>query len=243
MTKRDVYLDQCVKCVRIRSYFWFVFCCFRNEYGDTGIYGVNLCIQSECRKIRTRNNSVFGHISRSGCLAEFSILFWVCCKYWKLPDGLVWWFSCKLSIHFAQLAKVFCYTYCVKYMPDYGFSLNLTFSYKNRMVNPVLTRKITGGHRKPVFRHILGSDWYHLGNLYSVRVWDHSLSTFTDIFEKLRFLIPPFLPCFFEENLGFSQSHVIVSCEIVNSFLQKSPLLIFVSALNTQVSAFPKANF
>ena len=132
-----------------------------------------------------------------------------------------------------NLLKFFCYTYCVKYMPEYGFSLNLTFSYKNRIVNPVLTRKITSGHRKPAFRHILGSDWYHLGNLYSVRVWDHSLSTFTDIFEKLRFLIPPFLPCFFEENLGFSQSHVIVSCEIVNSFLQKSPLLIFVSALNT----------
>ena len=29
------------------------------------IYGVNLRIQSECRKIRTRNNSVFGPFSRS----------------------------------------------------------------------------------------------------------------------------------------------------------------------------------
>ena len=29
------------------------------------IYGVNLRIQSEYRKIRTRNNSVFGHFSRS----------------------------------------------------------------------------------------------------------------------------------------------------------------------------------
>ena len=32
---------------------------------DTEIYGVNLCIQSEYRKIGTRNNSVFGHFSRS----------------------------------------------------------------------------------------------------------------------------------------------------------------------------------
>ena len=32
---------------------------------NTEIYGVNLRIQSECRKIRTRKNSVFGHISRS----------------------------------------------------------------------------------------------------------------------------------------------------------------------------------
>ena len=39
----------CVKSVQIRSYFWSVF----------------FCIQSEYRKIRTRNNSVFGHFSRS----------------------------------------------------------------------------------------------------------------------------------------------------------------------------------
>ena len=29
------------------------------------IYGVNLCIQSECEKIGTRKKSVFGHFSRS----------------------------------------------------------------------------------------------------------------------------------------------------------------------------------
>ena len=39
----------CVKCVEIRSYF-------RSIYP---------CIQSEYRKIRTGNNSVFGHFSRS----------------------------------------------------------------------------------------------------------------------------------------------------------------------------------
>ena len=39
----------CVKCVQIRSYFWSVFSCIRTEY----------------RKIRTRNNSLFGHFSRS----------------------------------------------------------------------------------------------------------------------------------------------------------------------------------
>ena len=32
---------------------------------STGIYGVNLLIRSRNRKIRTRKNSVFGHISRS----------------------------------------------------------------------------------------------------------------------------------------------------------------------------------
>ena len=39
----------CVKSVQIQSYFWSVFSCIRTEY----------------RKIRTRNNSVFGHFSRS----------------------------------------------------------------------------------------------------------------------------------------------------------------------------------
>ena len=33
---------------------------------NTEIYRVNLRIQSEYRKIRTRNNSVFGHFSHSG---------------------------------------------------------------------------------------------------------------------------------------------------------------------------------
>ena len=32
---------------------------------NTEIYGVNICIQWEYRKIRTRNNPVFGHFSRS----------------------------------------------------------------------------------------------------------------------------------------------------------------------------------
>ena len=54
----------CVKSVQIRSYFWFVFSCISTEY----------------RKVRTRNNSVFGHFSRSApveeCFSEeyFSII-------------------------------------------------------------------------------------------------------------------------------------------------------------------------
>ena len=34
---------------------------------NTEIYFVNFSIQSEYRKIRTRNNSIFGHFSRSDC--------------------------------------------------------------------------------------------------------------------------------------------------------------------------------
>ena len=51
-----------MKSIQIRSYFWSVFSCIRIEYGD--LRG-NLRIQSEYRKIRTRNNSVFGHFSCS----------------------------------------------------------------------------------------------------------------------------------------------------------------------------------
>ena len=50
-----------VKSVQIQSYFWSVFSCIQTEYVDS----LRLRIQSEYRKIRTRNNSVFGHFSRS----------------------------------------------------------------------------------------------------------------------------------------------------------------------------------
>ena len=52
----------CVKSVQIRSYFWSVFSRIRTEYGE---YSVSLHIQSECGKIRTKNNSIFGHFSHS----------------------------------------------------------------------------------------------------------------------------------------------------------------------------------
>ena len=53
------YLDQIhsMKSDRIRSYFWFVFSCIQLEY----------------RKIRTRNNSVFGHFLRS----DYAVTFWL----------------------------------------------------------------------------------------------------------------------------------------------------------------------
>ena len=43
------YSNLCVKSVQIWSYYWSVFSCMLTEY----------------RKIRTRNNSLFGHFSRS----------------------------------------------------------------------------------------------------------------------------------------------------------------------------------
>ena len=52
----------CVKSVQIRSYLWSAFS----------------CIQSEYRKIRTRNNSVFGHFSCNVAVTLLMVLiFWI----------------------------------------------------------------------------------------------------------------------------------------------------------------------
>ena len=48
-----------MKSVQIRSFFCSTFSCIRTEYGK--ILGLN--VKSECRKIRTRKNFVFGHLS------------------------------------------------------------------------------------------------------------------------------------------------------------------------------------
>ena len=55
-TTRKSCKSHCVKSVQIRSFFCSVFSRIRT---------LSLRIQSECWKIRTRKNSVFGHFSRS----------------------------------------------------------------------------------------------------------------------------------------------------------------------------------
>ena len=55
----------CEKSVQIRSYFWSVFPCIWTEHGG-------FRIQSKYRRIRTRNNSVFGHFSRSEATLRLS---------------------------------------------------------------------------------------------------------------------------------------------------------------------------
>ena len=89
ITEFDRVLDtllQCVKSVQIRSYFWPVF--GRN----TEIYSVILRIQSDYWKIRTRSNSVFGHLSRSGDFTGRATYI----KHWK--KFLFCWLKVYLSI-------------------------------------------------------------------------------------------------------------------------------------------------
>ena len=65
--------EDCVKSVQIRGFFWSVF----------------FCIQSEYRKIRTKNNSVFGRFSRSArklwCVLLYKF-FCVCVLFWDFPS-------------------------------------------------------------------------------------------------------------------------------------------------------------
>ena len=54
---------------------------------NTERYGVSLCIQSECGKIRTRKNSVFGHFSGSSIFTKGLIIdvltgFWIWVGFW-----------------------------------------------------------------------------------------------------------------------------------------------------------------
>ena len=61
----------CVKSVQTRSYFWSIFSCIGTEYRKIRTRKTpNLRIRSEYRKMWTRNNSVFGHFSRSMVVIE-----------------------------------------------------------------------------------------------------------------------------------------------------------------------------
>ena len=66
----------CLKSLQIRSYFWSLFPRIRTEYGEIRSIEVSLRIQSECGKIRTRNNSVWGDFSRSVRASNSNNSFW-----------------------------------------------------------------------------------------------------------------------------------------------------------------------
>ena len=67
----DKRYSHCVKSVQIRSCFWSVFYCVWTEYKEI------LRIQSKWGKMRTRNNSVFGHFSRSEFSGKYmKVILW-----------------------------------------------------------------------------------------------------------------------------------------------------------------------
>ena len=68
----------CVKSVQIQSYFWSVFSRIRTEYGEIlRISPYSVQMPGEYGKIRTRNNSVFGHFSCSVTVTRLLIKVWV----------------------------------------------------------------------------------------------------------------------------------------------------------------------
>ena len=68
---------------------------------NTEIYGVNLRIQSEYRKIRTRKNSVFGHFSRSVTFSDYL-------SQVVTQNGILG-FSIIRRLKFIELASFLCY--------------------------------------------------------------------------------------------------------------------------------------
>ena len=56
---------------------------------NTELFLVNLRIQFECRKIRTRNNTVFGQFSRSAIRAVFWVRFY-CFTKWFLVCNIIY---------------------------------------------------------------------------------------------------------------------------------------------------------
>ena len=97
----------CVKSVEMRSYFW-------SEFS---------CIQSECRKIWTRNNSVFGHFSRSYNNKELiNNMFRFSPSY---DNNFCICKTCGTQI---QKNKIKCQTVCNK-LNAYNFQKDLTHSF------------------------------------------------------------------------------------------------------------------
>ena len=82
-----IWSDHCVKNVQIRSYIWSVFSCIQFKY----------------RKIRIRNNSVFGHFSRSGSLRFTLVDLW---GLHIVENCCWWWWQCQVRAYWsAQVRK------------------------------------------------------------------------------------------------------------------------------------------
>ena len=65
---------------------------------NTKRYFVSLHIQSECKKMRTRNNSIFGHFLPSNILTMKSNVVWAPTVHLERPD-LYCWKRCHRVLH------------------------------------------------------------------------------------------------------------------------------------------------
>ena len=73
---------------KVSNYGVFSGPCFHAFGLNTERYSVSPCIQSECGKIWTRKNSVFGHFSHSDSVLEEWLTYIL--SGFRRQDGLVW---------------------------------------------------------------------------------------------------------------------------------------------------------
>ena len=90
------HTQHCVKCVQIRSFSGLYFPAFGL---NTERYEISFRIHSECGKIRTRKNSVFGHFSRS---AVYHLIYSIYHFQWHFLFLKTWYNDCN------ALCLVFC---------------------------------------------------------------------------------------------------------------------------------------
>ena len=103
-----MYDYHCVKSVQIRSFFWSVFS----------------RIQSECGKIRTRKNSVFGHAVYDSRNVSKSRSFFV---FDYIPDKCKTQEICNLAVSLYPSFIVYCpYKYITQEMCDEAVDDSLT---------------------------------------------------------------------------------------------------------------------
>ena len=119
----------CVKSVQIRSCFWSVFYCIKSAY----------------RKIRTRNNSVFGRgLSSQSRIDEYHRLQLALAQYTqfrKAVETLVWLYGrCRKRKRFFGTLVLASYWYCVK------------VTYKTRNSSKTLAPKKATTRRSKILR-------------------------------------------------------------------------------------------
>ena len=111
---------------------------------NTQIYEVNLIIQSKYRKIRTRNNSAFGHISRSECI-----------KQQRNPELLLqvllmWMNNIKFINHAAYLKSSAC---IIQELCDFYSYLSVILSQYHEMFEITdVTLRLSLYVQKPLFQ-------------------------------------------------------------------------------------------
>ena len=85
-------------------------------------YSVNLCILSEYRKIRTRDNSMFGNFSHSNwyCMRQGFFCCWVFCDLKDQPNSHNAYLN---TFHYVKSVLIFIRSFSGPYFPAFGLNM------------------------------------------------------------------------------------------------------------------------